>query len=80
MQVRVSAGKHPLIGATDKALLAALLAGLSWLDRLLAPFVLLAMIIGVVIGMRFRLDSRPKADHDRQVRQGCGSRSPGRVS
>lgn len=29
---------------------AALLAGLSWLDRLLALFVLLAMIIGVVIG------------------------------
>lgn len=28
-----------------------LLKGLSWLDRLLAPLVLIAMILGVVIGM-----------------------------
>jgi len=28
-----------------------LLKGLSWLDRLLAPLVLLAMILGVVIGL-----------------------------
>jgi ACR3 family arsenite efflux pump ArsB len=27
-----------------------LLRGLSWLDRLLAPLVLIAMILGVVIG------------------------------
>jgi hypothetical protein len=29
---------------------AALVRGLSWLDRLLAPLVLVAMVLGVVIG------------------------------
>jgi hypothetical protein len=37
----------------DRAVLIpdSLLRGLSWLDRFLAPLVLLAMILGVVIGM-----------------------------
>ncbi|EKD05004.1 hypothetical protein A1Q2_00703 [Trichosporon asahii var. asahii CBS 8904] len=41
---------HDQFSSGPSASTTALLAGLSWLDRLLAPFVLLAMIIGVVIG------------------------------
>lgn len=33
-----------------RLMLDSLLKGLSWLDRLLAPLVLIAMILGVVIG------------------------------
>lgn len=44
-----------------------LLKGLSWLDRLLAPLVLIAMILGVVIGAYF---SRTELI-SRQIRPQC---------
>ncbi|RSH80765.1 hypothetical protein EHS25_007101 [Saitozyma podzolica] len=37
-------------GARSRGSTAALVRGLSWLDRLLAPLVLVAMVLGVVIG------------------------------
>ena len=41
---------HPPI-ARIALIVDSLLKGLSWLDRLLAPLVLIAMILGVVVGM-----------------------------
>jgi len=44
---------HPISGL----IIDSLLKGLSWLDRLLAPLVLIAMILGVVIGGSSPIDA-----------------------
>lgn len=53
---------------------AQLLQGLSWLDRLLAVFVLLAMILGVVIGTYMTDMASAQLMVRREICKQCGGR------